>query len=342
MNTRNFRAVLSCVACAAVLSGCGGYSSSGKTYNPPVSQQVASISVTPTSATIAADGTQQYKAVQKNGSGDTVTGSTISWHSSNPAVATIDSKGLAKAVGAGTTTITATTTQPGGGLYNNGTTQTITSNKAKLTVQAADQVMGMIAMPQSAARTMVLVRDRNGTVQAALADDTGRFAASVAGMDPPYLIQARSRNGDHFYSVTAAAGVANINAGTDFLVRTWFRAKGMNADAAFASPEAIAGPDSDAIKAMNTSLRQAFSSSLRREGLTIKQFSFFDKSYVANNSGYDRLFRELRIDMTPTTLALRDPASGRIAEAAFGARQSAQLRISGAGRARSMTLVAAD
>lgn len=343
MNTKYFRAVFACAVCAAALSGCGGYSSNGKDYSTPTpSNQVASLSVTPTSASIAVGETQQFKVTAKNSAGSSVAAGTVAWHSSDESVATVNSKGLATAVAAGTADITATRTITTTDYYGNQTNKTITSNKATLTVMAADQVMGMIAAPQGSARMMVLVRGRNGTVQAALADDTGRFTASVAGMEPPYLIQARSQHGEQLYSVATAAGVVNVNPATDFLVRALFRAKGTSADTAFASREALTGPDRKTVAAMDASLKQAFSSHLQREGLSVKEFSFFNKSYVSDGSGYDRLFRELRTRVTPTTLSIRDLASGRTAAAAFGTGHSAQLQISGAGRERSIKLVAAD
>lgn len=309
--------------CAAI-AGCNGYSSKGKTYNPPVSQQVVSISVTPASASIAAGDTQQFKAVPKNSNGSTVSGTSLTWHSSDTAVATIDSTGLATAVAAGTATITATTTTSGGGIYSNGTTQTITSNKATLTVVAADQVMGMAVtasvQPTQPTQSLVLVHDANGNMQATLTDTSGRYALSVGGMQPPFLVQARDSLGRHTFSVASAAGVVNVNPVTDFLVRAWFQANGRNIDSDFTEARAPQSLDRQTLTAMNAALKQAL-------GLTLQHFNFFTSSYTANGSGYDALLQQLSVTATATGLAIRNRASGRRVEALVGAGGALILRV---------------
>lgn len=306
--------------CAAI-TGCNGYSSNGKTYNPPVSQQVVSISVTPTSASIAAGDTQQFKATAKNSSGGTVSGASITWHSSDTSVATIDSTGLATGVAAGTATITATTMTPGGGLYSNGTTQTITSNKAMLTVAAADQVMGMaVTASVEPTQSLVLVHDTNGNMQAAMTDAAGRFVLSVGGMQPPFLVQARDSLGRHTFSIATAAGVVNVNPLTDFLVRTWFQANGRNIESDFTEARAPESLGSQTLAAMNASLKQAL-------GLTLQHFNFFTSPYTADGSGYDGLLHQLSVTATAAGLVIRNRASGRRVEAVMGAGGAVTLRV---------------
>jgi uncharacterized protein YjdB len=69
---------------------------------------VASLSVTPASATLSLGSTQQLSAVTKDSAGNTLTGRVVTWLSSNPAVATVSGSGLVTAVAAGSATITAT------------------------------------------------------------------------------------------------------------------------------------------------------------------------------------------------------------------------------------------
>ena len=68
---------------------------------------VASVSVTPPSASVVVGNTQQLNAVTKDSAGTTLTGRTVTWSSDN-AAATVDANGLVTAVGVGTATITAT------------------------------------------------------------------------------------------------------------------------------------------------------------------------------------------------------------------------------------------
>jgi Domain of unknown function (DUF1929)/Bacterial Ig-like domain (group 2) len=68
---------------------------------------VASVEVTPPSASVAVGATVQLAAELKNGGGEPLTGRTVVWSSSNAAVATVSSGGLVTGVGVGSATITA-------------------------------------------------------------------------------------------------------------------------------------------------------------------------------------------------------------------------------------------
>lgn len=70
---------------------------------------VNSVTVAPLSATIGIGGTQQFAATLKDAAGNTLTGRTVTWSTSNAGVASIDpSTGIATGVAAGSATITAT------------------------------------------------------------------------------------------------------------------------------------------------------------------------------------------------------------------------------------------
>src|SRR5206468_777819 len=85
--------------------------SEGKSSNATItvaSVPVASVTVSPTSASIAVGATQQLSAVTKDSAGSSLAGRVVTWASSNPAVATVNSSGLVTAAGGGSATITAT------------------------------------------------------------------------------------------------------------------------------------------------------------------------------------------------------------------------------------------
>src|SRR5207247_1951982 len=69
---------------------------------------VASVTVTPASATIGTNGTVQLTATLKDANGNNLTGRTVTGTSSNTAVATVSSSGLVTGVAVGSATITAT------------------------------------------------------------------------------------------------------------------------------------------------------------------------------------------------------------------------------------------
>jgi uncharacterized protein YjdB len=74
-----------------------------------VNVPVASVAVTPGTATLQIGQTQQFTATARDAAGNTITGKTFTWNSSNPAVATVDGSGLVRAVSAGNASITAST-----------------------------------------------------------------------------------------------------------------------------------------------------------------------------------------------------------------------------------------
>ena len=70
--------------------------------------ELTSITITPSDASIALGGSQQFTATGNFSDGSTENLTTqVSWTSSSVSVATIDARGLANAAGTGTTTITA-------------------------------------------------------------------------------------------------------------------------------------------------------------------------------------------------------------------------------------------
>ena len=69
---------------------------------------VASITVTPASATIAVGGIQQFAATTRDSAGGVLTGRVITWVSTAPAVATVNASGRATGVSAGSASIIAT------------------------------------------------------------------------------------------------------------------------------------------------------------------------------------------------------------------------------------------
>lgn len=111
--------VASLIAFAFLLQACGGGGSSSST-----SSTVASVAVTPTSSSVSVNGQQTFTANALDSNGQAVAGQTFTWTSSNTAVATITSAGVATGLKAGSSQITASA----GG---------VTSTAATLTVNPA-------------------------------------------------------------------------------------------------------------------------------------------------------------------------------------------------------------
>lgn len=79
-----------------------------RTSGSPVIPVVTTVTVSPSSATIAPDGTQPFTATAYDQNGNVMPDQTFTWTSSDEDVATVDSDGLASGVAGGSATITAT------------------------------------------------------------------------------------------------------------------------------------------------------------------------------------------------------------------------------------------
>ena len=85
--------------------------SEGKSGSATVSvtpPPVAAVAVTPSSATIPANGTIQLTATPKDANGNALSGRTVTWASSAPSIAAVNGSGFVAGLAAGTATISAT------------------------------------------------------------------------------------------------------------------------------------------------------------------------------------------------------------------------------------------
>jgi hypothetical protein len=140
-----------------------------------VEQQVSAVTVSPDTGLIDAVGaTRQFTAVARDANNNTVANVAFIWLSSNHAVATITSSGLASAVGPGTATITAA----GRGIPGSASLAvTQTATKLAFTVQPASTVIDQAISPV----VQVEVQDAGGArvagartgIRLALGNDPG-------------------------------------------------------------------------------------------------------------------------------------------------------------------------
>ena len=116
---------------------------------------VASVTVTPAVAGILVGATLQLTATPKDSNGTPLTGRTVTWLSSNTAVATVGASGLVTGVAAGSATITATSEG------KNGTSAITVTNVPVATVTMTPAVAGILVgatLPLTATP-----KDSNGT-----------------------------------------------------------------------------------------------------------------------------------------------------------------------------------
>ncbi|HEX5339638.1 MAG TPA: Ig-like domain-containing protein [Gammaproteobacteria bacterium] len=294
MKQRNLCAMIALTASMLVLVGCGGAGGYGSSSGGGGSGLVASIAITPTSSTIAPSASQQFKATAKDSNGNTVTGVTLTWKSSDNSIATINSSGLATGVAAGTTNITASVDYGGTGCtgpYCNGSGQayTITSNKAMLTVSATGMVMGTAAVGHPFAAALVNLKDAQGQTQFAVTDAHGRFSLAVSGLVAPFLLKVADDQGHVMYSLGNAAGVINIDPFSDVMARAWYQSHGTTVETAFANPRGQPIADDASLKALNSALVTALAQPIAAHGLNPGNISLLNTPFTADSSGLDGL-----------------------------------------------------
>src|SRR5437773_145240 len=172
---------------------------------------VASVTVSPTTASVPVGATRQFTAVTKDSAGNMLTGRTVTWASSNTAVAVVSGSGLATGMAGGPATITATSEGQSG--------------TAALTIAAASCVISSgawqnVAIPSQAGAfeaqfdAIPTTANMNGVVglsNGPAADWTN--LAAIVRFDSAGTIDARNRG------VYAATATIPYTAGTSYHFR---------------------------------------------------------------------------------------------------------------------------
>ncbi|HEY1773620.1 MAG TPA: Ig-like domain-containing protein [Gammaproteobacteria bacterium] len=301
--------------------GSGGYGGGGgSTGSGGGGSGIAtSISISPATASIAMSGTQQYSAVTEDSNGNKISGVILTWTSSDPAVATVDSNGMANAVGTGTSAITASVTYTSGGVYTTGNGITYTSNKATLAVTTMDAVMGTVATGHAMAGALVTMKDATGKSAVAESSDQGRFSLSTAGLKGPFLIKADDGRGRVLFGTAAGSGGANVDTVTDLMVRTWYMAHGSTPEAAFADMSAHPAPDAKSLAILDKNFAGLLDKALTAEGLDSQKFSLASTSFNTDSKGFDAVLDHLSA-ATGVQLQLQDGLAGRMTEIGFSGK----------------------
>ena len=167
-------------------------SRTGQQYITVTPMPVTSVTVAPTTATLAILATQQLTAATLDANGNSLTGRVVTWATSDATKATVNTSGLVTAVAAGTATITATSETKTG-------TSTITVSPppvASVTVTPAAATLGVGSTQQLTATTL----DANGNTLSGRAVTWATSDATKATVNASGLVTA------------VAAGTATITA----------------------------------------------------------------------------------------------------------------------------------
>ncbi|HKQ34362.1 MAG TPA: DUF4038 domain-containing protein, partial [Nitrospiraceae bacterium] len=147
-----------------------------------VPSAVSFITLTPAAPSIQVQQTQQFVATATDTSGNPMSGLTFTWTSSNPAVASISSSGLATGLSEGATTIAAT----------NGT---VTSNQVTLTVTPLGSTSTGFVYPLTVGPTSRYLVDQNGKPFLLVGDTAWSMIAALSDSDVDLYLESRKQLG---------------------------------------------------------------------------------------------------------------------------------------------------
>ena len=167
---------------ATVTASAGGKSSSVLFTVTPV--PVATVAVSPPSASVAAGSTQQLSATLTDVHGNVLTGRTVSWQSDHPEISTVSSTGLVTGVAAGSAHITATSEGKSG-------TSSITVTLAPVnTVTVTPTTATLVLVVTPTQQLSAQLTDINGNVLSGRSVTWTSSTPSVATVDANGLVTA--------------------------------------------------------------------------------------------------------------------------------------------------------
>ena len=207
----SFRLITTCFAMlffvgGFLAAGCGGGDSptspptsqpSTPTPTPPPAPTVSTIEISPNTASLEVGRTQGFVATAKASDGSVIGGVNFTWSSSNTAVVTINSAGVATAVSAGTATIRAT---------GNG----ITSAPATITVTVA--AVARVTIAPSSTQELMVGEMVTFTATARTAGGAIRGDASIAWASSDTSVVTITSAG---VATAVGAGTAMVRASAD-------------------------------------------------------------------------------------------------------------------------------
>ncbi len=144
---------------------------------------VASVSVSPTSATVLVGQTVQLTATPKDVNGSALIGRVVTWASSAPGVATVSASGLVTAVAAGTATLTATSEGKSG-------TATVTTTGVPVALVTVTPASTSLLVGQTA-QLSVTTKDSAGNVLTGRTITWASSSTTVATVSAAGLVTAK-------------------------------------------------------------------------------------------------------------------------------------------------------
>jgi uncharacterized protein YjdB len=207
---------------ATITATFSGVSGSASLTVPPPATTLASIAVTPATASIVAKATQQFIATAFYSDHTTAdVTATATWTSSNRAVATVAAAGLATGVAAGTATVTATLTGVAGGaaltVTPSLTAVSVTPTAASLNVGATQQFTAAATYSDGSTHNVTATAQWSVASTAVATINPAGLATAVASGSTPVTASFGGMTGTATLNVRALTSISISPATATFL-----------------------------------------------------------------------------------------------------------------------------
>ena len=170
---------------------------------------------------------------------------------------------------------------------------------------------GTAAVGAPIADADIVAKDRNGTAVNGTTGSDGTFSLDVTGLTAPFLLRVTTAGGDDLFSVGSQTGIVALTPLTDMVVRSYYRARGLDIDTVFAS---LSGSDPvptvDEIRVVAAAVRDLVAQWIEAQGLDPEEVDLMTIAFAADGSGFDAVLDMTSVtdDGTTTTLTIDDGA----------------------------------
>ncbi len=172
---------------------------------------------------------------------------------------------------------------------------------------ATNCVSGVAASGKAIVGATVTLTDSTGTTRTATTAADGSYQIDSTGLVGPFLLKVAGTGGATFYSVSADANAkttVNLTQLSDLVVRTWYGAQGIAADAAFAAPATNPAPPAAVLPSLAASVMNLVQLWLDKNNVP-SGFNPISTVFAANGSGIDAVLDSASVSVTsPSAVTL--------------------------------------
>jgi hypothetical protein len=164
---------------------------------------------------------------------------------------------------------------------------------------------GTAAVGKPIANVQLTIKGKNGKQKTVVTDATGKYSVDISDITTPALIKVPS-GVDTLFSIVTSEGITNIHPFTNLILSNWFKANGTDVDTVFDSVTLSSMPTTEAIKTVESTLKNVLSELMGEAGLDSASFDLFTTPFEANGKDFDWFLDHLkvRVDKNENTMQI--------------------------------------